>query len=166
MEPGDIPGLHVLPMNFSRTSCSFLTGMWSDLCGIWDRGPSTDCQCSLYAALSSLSPILSALTVLIFLDSHLCSSLHDSNWASHKLCFRKSWPKNSLNLASWDNIGIHLFVSYIQNSLSFIIWYPVSWKPLFHIFCLLCFLFVSFWLLTAGRINLDPATPSGPYSFR
>lgn len=49
----------------------------------------------------------------------------------------------------------HLF-PVSQGSLSFVAWYPVSWK-LFHVFCLFCCCHV---VVSGGRVNQVPVTPS------
>lgn len=62
----------------------------------------------------------------------------------------------TLKAVSLGSRKAHLVCFPSQRLLSFVPWYPVSWKPLLHIFCL------AFLVVSGRRINRSLLTPSWP----
>ena len=66
------------------------------------------------------------------------------------------WPRSPLKSVSEVNNRAHLIrFLFVRNHCPPTVWYPVSWKPFSHVFCV----WPLFLNLSGGRVNPIPVTP-------
>lgn len=96
----------------------------------------------LCAALPFLVLCLRTQATLVRLVSEL-SLFNSGNLLGFTSLFPSTvWFGNSLKKVRWDNCRTQFFVSWLEGVTVILAWYPVSWEPLFHVFCVASFLFL------------------------